>query len=144
MNIWEGGGEGEDEEAPMNDSQKETVINIVDAHKLVSVSFTKKDFFDYAKKYLARVRKHLQTTNPDRVKPFMASLEKFITKIVKSFDDYSFFIGESMDNEATVAICFYKDTDTGITPMFYFFKDGVVLSFPGFGKSLEHPVTKKN
>eukprot|EP01088_Endostelium_zonatum_P009607 TRINITY_DN22881_c0_g1_i1.p1 TRINITY_DN22881_c0_g1~~TRINITY_DN22881_c0_g1_i1.p1 ORF type:complete len:194 (+),score=63.68 TRINITY_DN22881_c0_g1_i1:30-611(+) len=140
-----GGGVGEEDDAPLNDSQSETVINIVDAHKLCAVTFTKKDYFAYIKKYLAKVKKHLQATNPDRVKGFMESTEKFIMgKIVKNFDEYTFYMGESMEGEAGMAIGFYKEGEgaTGVVPMFYFFKDGVVLSFPGFGKSLEHPVPK--
>eukprot|EP01089_Gocevia_fonbrunei_P005552 TRINITY_DN1602_c0_g1_i2.p1 TRINITY_DN1602_c0_g1~~TRINITY_DN1602_c0_g1_i2.p1 ORF type:complete len:183 (+),score=32.14 TRINITY_DN1602_c0_g1_i2:75-623(+) len=128
-----------DEEEGAYDTTKETVLNIVEGHKLVLTSFGKTDFFDYMKKYLLRVKKHLATVDKDRVKPFQQGAQTFIGKIMKNFDEYTFYTGDSMDDTAGLALLFFKD---GSNPYFYFFKDGVVLSFPGFGKSLEHPVTR--
>ncbi len=68
----------------------------------------------------------------------MKSAEKFVKRIMSNFDEYSFYMGESMELDAGVALCFYKDD--GVTPFFYFFRDGLSLQFPGFGKSLYHPV----
>jgi hypothetical protein len=47
-------------------------------------------------------------------------------------------MGESMDAESAIAMCYYKPGEA--IPRFYFFKDALSLQHPGFGKSLDHPV----
>lgn len=157
-----GGAEGE----ALNDPAAETVINIVYAHRLVETSFAKADFLKYIKAYMNRLRVHIKKTNPgavllanvaglalklstfitrhstfgaDRLADFMKAAEPFVKKLLKNFDEYRFYMGESMDAEACIAIGFYKD-EAGQIPTFYFFKDGLSLQHPGFGKSLDHPV----
>lgn len=126
-----GGGGGEDD-GPLDDSV-EMVINIVAGHRLQATSFDKKGFVSWVKPYLARIRTALEASKPDRVAPFMKGSEVFIKRLLTSFSDYDFYVNESMDFEAGLAIRFYKED--GITPYFYFFRDGVLLCFPGFGKS---------
>ncbi|KAL6058636.1 Translationally-controlled tumor protein [Balamuthia mandrillaris] len=120
---------GEEAEAPIQEGAQ-SVINLIHSHRLVQVGYTKADFLEYVKKYMEK--------NPARVRPFMQAAEPFVKKLLKNFNEFDFYMGESMDLEASLAMMFYKED--GITPMFYFFKDGLVLSYPGFGKSLDHPV----
>lgn len=79
----------------------------------------------------------------ERVAPFMKSAEPFVMKMLKNFDEYSFYMGESMDAEAAIGFGFYRSDEASPTPRFYFFKDGLSLQHPGFGKSLEHPVQER-
>jgi hypothetical protein len=53
----------------------------------------------------------------------MSDIQPFVKEVLGKFDDFQFFMGESMDSEASVALMFYKEV--GITPYFYFFRDGL-------------------
>ena len=66
---------------------------------------------------------NLEANKPDRVKDFMADIQKFVKDILGRFDDFQFFVGESMDSEASVALMFYKED--GVTPYFYYMRDGL-------------------
>lgn len=123
-----GGGEAED-----LDDAVDMVINVVETHRLQQTTYDKKSFMAYIKGYMARIKAVLEKSKPDRVAPFMKGAETIVKKILGKFDDYDFFLNESMDFEAGVAIRFYND----VTPYFYFFRDGLVLGFPGFGKNID-------
>ena len=106
------------------DKTSEQVNNLVDAMRLQMTSFDKKSYMGYIKAYMKSIVDKLKETNPDRVKVFQEKIQPFIKKILGSFDEYTFYTGENMDPEAMVAMMFYKED--GITPYFYFFKDGLV------------------
>jgi len=106
------------------DANEKKVINIVSAHRLQETGFDKKSYMAYIKSYMGRVKKHLEETNPKRVAPFQAAAQNFIKKVIAKFDDYQFFTGVSMDIDALIALMSYKED--GITPVFYFFKDGML------------------
>jgi hypothetical protein len=101
----------------------------------------------YIKGYMGAVKAHLEKTNPDRVKGFMASAQTVVKKILANFDDYRFFTGslpklsafacfvafhadplwcsgESMNTEGIVLLQFYKGEETD--PYFWIFKDGLI------------------
>eukprot|EP01097_Dermamoeba_algensis_P012031 TRINITY_DN955_c0_g1_i1.p1 TRINITY_DN955_c0_g1~~TRINITY_DN955_c0_g1_i1.p1 ORF type:complete len:162 (-),score=40.99 TRINITY_DN955_c0_g1_i1:165-650(-) len=103
------------------DSNKRTVINIVDAHKLQEAFFTKKDYLSYLKGYVQAVKKHLEATNPSRVDTFQKAAQDFVkNKLLPKFDNFQFFTGENQNTEGAVALVFYD----GETPKLYYFKDG--------------------
>lgn len=53
-----------------------------------------------------------------------SSFDVFLNHVLlKSLQDYEFYIGESMDPESMVALLNYRED--GITPYFTFFKDGL-------------------
>lgn len=112
----------DDEEADVDDAV-ESVNNLVDAHRLQQTSFDKKSFTIWIKGYMKAVKEHLEKENPDRVKPFMKAASLLVKKILGNFAEYEFFTGESMSAEGAVALCFYKED--GVTPYFWFFKDGL-------------------
>ncbi|KAH7826455.1 putative translationally controlled tumor protein [Monocercomonoides exilis] len=113
--------EGSEEEAPLDDVKM--VNNVISAFHLEETPFDKKSYMTYIKAYMKRVRDYLQEHNPDRVAGFMADIQVFVKDVLSRFDDFQFFTGESMDSEAMVALMFYKED--GITPYFYFFRDGL-------------------
>ena len=50
------------------------------------------------------VKEHLAKTNPERVPAFEKGAQTFAKKIVGSFKDYEFYVGESMNPEGMVAL----------------------------------------
>ena len=112
--------EGEETEVDVNSV---TVNNLVDAHQLMETSFDKKSFQIWIKGYMKAVKAHLEENDPDRVKDFMSGAAKMVKKILGNFKEYQFFTGESMDAEGSIGFLFYKED--GITPYFWFFKDGL-------------------
>lgn len=81
------------------DDQTETVIDIVHSFRLTATQFTKKDYLGHLKDYMKKVKKHLQETgaSEDDVKGFEKGAQGVAKKIQSNFNDYEFFIGESMD-----------------------------------------------
>lgn len=112
----------EEAEEQLDDDVK-MVNNVISAFHLEETPFDKKSFMTYIKGYMKKLKEYLTTNNPDRVKPFMEEVQTFVKDVIKRFDDFQFFTGESMDTEAGVALMFYKED--GITPYFYFFRDGL-------------------
>eukprot|EP00761_Pharyngomonas_kirbyi_P007656 gb/GECH01007666.1/.p1 GENE.gb/GECH01007666.1/~~gb/GECH01007666.1/.p1 ORF type:complete len:166 (+),score=46.54 gb/GECH01007666.1/:1-498(+) len=106
------------------DDAVETVNEIEDAFQLQETAFSnKKGYIAYLKAYLKRVKEHLEQNNPDRVDAFMQGSAAFTKKVVKEFKEYQFFCGPSIDQDAMIVLCRYKED--GMTPYFYYFKDGL-------------------
>ena len=113
-------GQGEEEGT---DSNSQTVINIVHAHRLAETSFDKKSYMGYIKAYMKRVLDHLKEKNPERVEIFQKNIQAFIKRVLEKFSDYSFYTGSSMDVEGLVILMGYRED--GMTPVFYYVKDGL-------------------
>ena len=73
--------------------------------------------------YVKRLLEHLKKNRPERVESFKAEAMPAVQKIIDSFDQWQFFLGESQDATAMIALMDWKD-DT--TPYMLFFKDGLV------------------
>ncbi|KTW26661.1 hypothetical protein T552_02670 [Pneumocystis carinii B80] len=101
----------------------ETVNNVVYSFRLVSTTYTKKDYQVYIKSYLKKLKQHLQENCPDRVEVFEKQVTVFIKKVLANFSDYDFYMGESMDVDGMVVLLNYRED--GITPYMTFFKDGL-------------------
>eukprot|EP00759_Apiculatamorpha_spiralis_P011063 PhF_6_TR18536/c0_g1_i1/m.27070 len=125
--------EGGDEAVPLEDGDS-VVNNIVDTYGFQEMTMTKKSLMEWAKPYLGRVKAELSVQNPDRVDPFMKGAQAFMKKIGETFEDWCFYINSAMDFEAGLIFAKYEDGAT--VPEFFFFRDGLVLCFPGTGTSL--------
>lgn len=77
----------------------------------------------YIKGYMKAVKAHLNKENPDRIPAFEKAATGFIKKVLENFKDYEFFVGETMNPEAMVALLNYRED--GITPYLTMFKDGL-------------------
>jgi hypothetical protein len=99
------------------------VINVVHSTRLTEFHTDKKGYMNAIKNYMKRVKEHLEKTKPDRVEQFQKSAAEQVKKIIAEFDDYVFYTGESMDSEAMIVFCKYSAD--GLTPTFYFWKDGL-------------------
>jgi len=116
--------EGGEEDEGVDNPGRVTVNAVIDAHRLQQVPYGKKDYMNYIKNYMKVILGKIKESNPQRVEIFQAKAQEFVKKVLGDFSNYDFYIGESGDNEAQVALLFYKED--GITPYFYFWKDGVV------------------
>lgn len=50
----------------------------------------------YIKGYMKKIIEILKEKNPDRVAPFQKNVQGFVKGILGKFDDYQFFMGESV------------------------------------------------
>ena len=108
-----------------DEGEGETVINIVDAHKLNETQLSKKDCMAMLKAYLKRVVGYLKENGKDdRVKPFQQGATGMVKFIMEKFDEMQIFTGESFDTEAGLAFSYTKDGEC--EPVFLFFNDGMV------------------
>ncbi|QSL65967.1 hypothetical protein MERGE_003104 [Pneumocystis wakefieldiae] len=101
----------------------ETVNNVVYSFRLVSTTYTKKDYQIHIKSYLKKLKQHLQENQPDRVDIFEKNVTAFVKKVLANFSEYDFYIGESMSVDGMVVLLNYRED--GITPYMIFFKDGL-------------------
>eukprot|EP01068_Selenidium_serpulae_P008613 Selendium_serpulae@DN502_c0_g1_i1.p1 len=111
-----GGGGGGDAAEMVND--------VMDAFHYTQVSMNKKEFGAYIKGYMGRVKTHLEEKKPERVEPFMKGATVLVKKILSSFDDYDFYMTETMDMEAYLVPSYYKGEEEA--PRFIFLKDGCI------------------
>jgi len=114
--------EGDDADAGADDAAV-TGVNVIMNARLSETQFGKKDFTVYMKGYMKKVLAHLTENNPDRCDAFKKGAQAALKEILGSFKDWQFFTGENMDPDGAVALMNYKED--GVTPYFWFFKDGL-------------------
>ncbi|CAF0776377.1 unnamed protein product [Rotaria sp. Silwood1] len=100
-----------------------TGINVVLTHKLVETPFDKASFKDWLKTYSKKLKDYLQENASNRVQPFQTGMTKLAKEILGKFDEYRFYLGESMNIDGMVVLQYYRED--GLTPVFIFFKDGL-------------------
>jgi len=114
--------EGDEDDGGAADSDSQTGINIVMAHRLAEMPYDKKSFQKGLKEWCGKVLKKLQETNPDRAAIFKEKMPNCVKELLKEFDDYQFFVGESMETEGCTVLVKWEDSE----PILYAFKDGVI------------------
>lgn len=126
-NISQGGEdfgiENNEEEAAGGDEAAATVNIVIHSFGLQMCSMTKKDFQSVIKKYLKKVKGHLDANAPDKSTAFMAGMKDWIPKMLKEFGEYDLYMGKTCDPEAGLAMAKYEDGAT--YPTFYFILDGL-------------------
>ena len=73
---------------------------------------------------MKKILKHLEKEKPDRVDAFKKGASDAVKTILASFDDWQFFMGESMNPDGAVALMGFRSD--GITPYMLFFRDGLL------------------
>ncbi|KAM9344110.1 translationally-controlled tumor protein homolog [Pholidichthys leucotaenia] len=106
-----------------DDAATESGIDIILNHKLQPTSFSKKAYMCYIKEYMKTLKANLKEPNPEKVQCFADRATCEVKCILKNFNDYEFYTGESMNPEGMVALLNYRED--GITPYLLFFKDGL-------------------
>lgn len=63
----------------------------------------------YIKQYMKKVKEYLEKNKPARVDIFMKNIQPFVKDVLSNFDEYSFYLTESMDPENHVIISKYEE-----------------------------------
>jgi len=104
------------------------VNNIIHTFQLQSIPLSKADYKGHIKTYIKRVKKHLDDTkaSDEDKEAFKSKGQGFVMKVLKNFDDYEFYVGESGpsegDDQMTVLLNYRED---GVTPYFTYWKHGL-------------------
>lgn len=124
-NIDIGANPSADEAEEGVDDNARTVIDVVHSFRLNDTSFDKKSYLSHLKTYMKKVKEAMKTkgASDDEVKEFEKGASNFAKKIVGSFKDYEFLIGESMDPDGMVILLNYRED--GITPYVTVWKHGL-------------------
>lgn len=101
----------------------ETVNNVVYSFRLQQTQFDKKSFLTYIKGYMKKVKAHLTENAPDQVETFEKGAQKYVKKVIGSFNDWDFYTGESMDPDGMLILLNYRED--GTTPYVAIWKHGV-------------------
>eukprot|EP00009_Paramoeba_aestuarina_P001253 CAMPEP_0201508336 /NCGR_PEP_ID=MMETSP0161_2-20130828/1730_1 /ASSEMBLY_ACC=CAM_ASM_000251 /TAXON_ID=180227 /ORGANISM="Neoparamoeba aestuarina, Strain SoJaBio B1-5/56/2" /LENGTH=165 /DNA_ID=CAMNT_0047902973 /DNA_START=66 /DNA_END=563 /DNA_ORIENTATION=- len=115
---------GDEEDGGVADAEAVSVINVIDAHGLTETNFDKKGFMAYIKTYMKKLLGRLKKENPERAEKFQAEAQAFVKKVLGRFSEYQFYYGPSMDVEAMIVLGDWAED--GITPLFYFWNDGLI------------------
>lgn len=113
------GGGGDDE----GDAEVEKVLDLIDAFRYQSTSFTKGQFTSYVKGYMKKVKEYLAEKKPERVTPFMTGAKDMVKFILERFDDFEFYTPESYDTDNCIIMAYWKEE--ALTPTFIYFMDGL-------------------
>ena len=109
-----------------DEGEGETVINVVEAHKLNEMQLSKKDTMAMLKAFLKRVVAWLKENGKeDRVAGFQKGATEMVKLIMGKFDEVQIFSGQNMDVEASLAFCFTYDGE--VDPTFLFFNDALKM-----------------
>ncbi len=121
------------------DDAAETVINIVHSHNLKAASVTKAEYKALIKAYWPRLKEKIEKQLSDaesdyekeqakerynKFKTNFPKLKEFVSEtIVKNFDEFEFYTGESQDLEGMLIPARY--VGEAVAPTMYFFLDGL-------------------
>jgi len=118
-----------EEQAEQSEDSATTGINVVLDGRLTETSFgTKKEYTAYFKTYVKGLLEKIKETQPERdVTQFQSSIQAAFKNACGMFKDLQFFLGESMDNDAAIALLKWEtpDGETDESPFFYFYEDSV-------------------
>lgn len=119
--------EGDGGDDGIDDGTAVSGIDVVLNHRLTETGFgTKKDFTVYLKDYMKKVVKYLEENDKaGEVDAFKKNISGVMKGLMERFKDLQFFTGESMDPDAMIAMCEYKDVNGEERPVLMFFKHGL-------------------
>lgn len=120
-------GANKSEEAPAEDGADTASVSgcdIVLQNRLEETRFNKKSYKSHIKEFSTALLKHVQENHPDiDIAAYKKKLTAFIAgKILKEFDEYQFFTGESGDVDGLVAYMYWE----GETPIMIFLKHALI------------------
>merc|ERR1712178_197727 len=125
--MGEGSNASAEEADEGTDSTSESGVDLVLNHRLVETGFgSKKDYTVYLKDYMKKVVKYLEDNDRGaEVEEFKKNINGVMKDLLGKFKDLQFFTGESMEAEAMIAMCLYKDVNGEERPVLMFFKHGL-------------------
>ncbi|MFE9046197.1 translationally-controlled tumor protein [Streptomyces sp. NPDC007818] len=104
-----------------DDDSDLTVVNVVDAHRLVETSYDRKSYAGQMKAYLKRVSEKVALTGDPTA--WRQQAQEWAATVLADFDSYRFYTGEQMDSEAMVVLM--KMGEDGKTPFLYYIREGL-------------------
>jgi len=125
--VLEGSNASAEEADEGTDATSTSGIDIVLNHRLTETGFgAKKDFTVYLKDYMKRVIKYLEENDrAGEVEEFKKNITEAMKSLLSKFKELQFFTGESMDGDAMVIMCEYKEVNGEERPVLMFFKHGL-------------------
>lgn len=112
--------EGGDEDEGVNDEAVK-VVDIVDTFRLQEQpAFDKKAFVTYIKRYIKNLTPKLPE---DCQEEFKKNVEGAVKWLLPMLGDLQFFVGESMQDDASLVFAYYKEGKSD--PTFLYFKDAL-------------------
>jgi len=102
-------------------------VDIVLNHRLTETGFgSKKDFTTYLKDYMKKVVKYLEDNDrKGEIDDFKKNISGVMKELLGKFKELQFFTGESMDPDAMICMCEYKEVNGEERPVLMFFKHGL-------------------
>lgn len=111
--------EGGDDEGV--DDQAVKVVDIVDTFRLQEQpAFDKKQFVTYIKRYIKLLTPKLE---PEQQEVFKKNIEGATKFLFPKLKDFQFFVGESMHDDCSLVLAYYKEGATD--PTFLYFAHGL-------------------
>jgi len=125
--VLEGANASAEELDEGTDEGSTSGVDVVLNHRLVETGFgDKKGFTDYLKSYMKKVLKYLEENDRKaEIDEFKTNINKVMKEMMGKFKDLQFFTGESMDPDAMICMCEYKDVNGEERPVLMFFKHGL-------------------
>ncbi|KAF8387854.1 hypothetical protein HHK36_026516 [Tetracentron sinense] len=112
--------EGADEGEGVDD-QAVKVVDIVDTFRLQEQPpFDKKQFVTYIKRYIKLLTAKLEAEKQEEFKKNIEGATKFL---LSKLSDLQFFVGESMHDDGSLVLAYYKEGATD--PTFLYFAHGL-------------------
>ncbi|ESZ95970.1 Translationally-controlled tumor protein [Sclerotinia borealis F-4128] len=115
------------EEADEGTEDGDSKVNdIVSSFRLNNTSFDKKSYLTHLKGYMKAVKEKLKENKAtdEEITKFEKGAAAYAKKIVGSFKEYDFFVGESMDPDGMVVLMNYRED--GVTPYVTVWKHGLL------------------
>ncbi|MEU3057672.1 translationally-controlled tumor protein [Streptomyces griseus] len=106
--------------ADEGDAGSATVLNVVDAYRLIETRWDLKSYSSYMNVYLKRV---VAAVPADERPVWREQMQKWFQEVKADFGSYRFFLGESNDSEAMTVLM--KTGEDGETPFFYYLRHGL-------------------
>jgi hypothetical protein len=100
-------------------------------HNYTETSFDKSQFKDWLKTYMKQVKKRVQEKNEslgeekcaEAVKKFEKGMSTWAMSVLKSWEEWRFFLSEHCPDNGMVILMGYREDQT--TPYFTYFKDAL-------------------
>jgi hypothetical protein len=109
---------GEDEGV---DDQVVKVVDIIDTFRLQEQpAFDKKQFVTFMKRYIKNLTQKLE---PEKQEHFKKNIEGAIKSLLPKLKDLQYFVGESMHDDGSLVLAYYKDGSAD--PTFLYFAYGL-------------------
>jgi len=125
--VLEGSNASAEEEDEGTDEASTSGVDIVLNHRLTETGFgSKKDFTTYLKDYMKKVVKYLEDNDrKGEIDDFKKNISGVMKELLGKFKELQFFTGESMDPDAMICMCEYKEVNGEERPVLMFFKHGL-------------------